>query len=386
MSERGIGADPVVGTLGVALFSEVYHPVSNGIVASIDVLRGGLGAFGYRPVVVVPVAPASLPVDGVVRLRSWPLPTDTGYRLIVPLLGAGVRARLGRLAVVHTHSVFVSGILGRRLAARERLPHVYTYHTRLAAYAHYARPLPPGLARSALAALVRAHVQTADAVIVPTAVMARELRESGVGGRIEVVPTGVAVERFAAARALPEVRRRLGAGDGTILALTVARLGKEKNVSLVLRALAASNELRFRLAVAGDGPELPHLEREALQLGIGDRVQFLGEVDRADLPGLYAAADVFVFPSATETQGLVLVEALAAGLPIAAVDCGVTREVLGEFGLFAPPHPAALAAARSQAVEHPFRDAKQMALERYTLEAQLRRTDAIYRELCAGKA
>jgi glycosyltransferase involved in cell wall biosynthesis len=313
-------------TLRVGLFSECYRPIQNGIVASIDSLAHALRARGHRPLVVTPEMPGYDDRDpDVVRVPSFPLPTRTAYRLTVPLLPR----EIGRLSIVHTHSPFVTGWLGRRAAKRDRVPLVFTYHTQLDQYAHYV-PFEARLTRSAATRLTRAYANAADAVIVPTATMERRLREFGVRTRIEVVPSGIDVETFARGTRSQELRSRFGVAPHQKMVLTVGRLGREKNVELALEAFARLSDPLARFVAIGAGPHREALERFAAQAGVADRVRFVGELPRELLPDAYASADAFLFASRTDTQGLVLVEALAAGLPVVAVDTPQTRDVVGE--------------------------------------------------------
>ena len=331
----------------IALFSECFTPIVNGVTASIVALRAGLEPAGAR---VTIVAPHGAPP--VVRLPSLPLPTSTGYRLILPYLSRATRERLRDVALVHAHSPFVSGMLGADFARRRGIPLVYTYHTRIEEYAHYA-PFAARATRAAMIALTRAFANRADAVIVPTRAMEARLRELGVRAPIAIVPSAIDVERFAAGVRRDDVRASLGAQASERIVLCVARLGREKNVELAIDAFAAANARDGVLAIVGDGPERAALQERAAARGIADRVRFTGALDPVALPDVYASADAFVFPSATETQGLVLAEALAAGLPIVAADVPVSREILAGFGRPAAPDPAAFGAALAAALEAP---------------------------------
>src|ERR1700722_2436483 len=123
----------------VAFFTECYHPIVNGIVASIDGLRAGLRARGVDVTTFAPAFPAWIERDaGVVRMPSLPLPTATGYRLCVPVLSADARRRLQQTDVLHAHSPFMTGWRAVAHARRRHVPLVFTYHTRIDAYAHYA--------------------------------------------------------------------------------------------------------------------------------------------------------------------------------------------------------------------------------------------------------
>ncbi len=367
----------------VALFTECYRPIVNGVVGSIDALRDGLHARGVEAVTIAPHVPR-FTGDGadIVRIPSLPLPTSTGYRLCVPYLGARERLRVGAIDVVHAHSPFVTGWMAAAFARRHALPLVFTYHTRLDAYAHYA-PFEPGATARALVSLTRRYANAAATVIVPTAAIERRLREIGVRVPIAVVPSAIDVARFAGGRRSAEVRAQLGAAADEPLVLAVARLGREKNLELVLDALAQLPEAR--LAIVGAGPHRDALERRAGELGI--RSRFAGPIAHELLPDVYASADAFAFGSLTDTQGLVLAEALAAGLPIVAAESAASRDVLGPAGAVVAAEPAAFAAAlRAGLATGREQSAVHLAHARFTVEAQTQRIIALYEGLTAANA
>jgi glycosyltransferase involved in cell wall biosynthesis len=330
--------------LRVGLFTECYHPIQNGIVGSVDALACALRVRNHKTVVVTPRMPGYRDrCDDVLRVPSLPLPTRTAYRLTLPLLPRASAALAG-LSIVHTHSPFVTGWLGARTARRLGVPLIFTYHTQLEAYAHYV-PFETRATQNAATRLTRRYANAADAVIVPTGAMARRLVELGVRTRIDVLPSGIDVARFADGRRRNDVRARLGALREESLILCVGRLGREKNVELALDAFARLGDERARLAIVGDGPQRQALQRYARRAGVAARTTFALEFARDALPDVYASADAFLFTSGSETQGLVLVEALAARLPVVAVDTPQTREVLAGAGFVVPGNAAALAAA-----------------------------------------
>lgn len=332
---------PIVRAFRVGLFTECYQPIQNGIVASLAALAASLRAHDRDYVLVTPEMPNFHDTDPhVVRVPSLPLPTRTSYRLTVPYLPRTLRD----VSIVHTHSAFVTGWLGACAARRARVPLVFTYHTQLEAYAHYV-PFRSDVTRSAATQLTRAYANFADAVIVPTRAMEAHLRALGVRSQIEVVPSGIDCTHFARGERRDDVRARFRVGSNDRMILTVGRLGREKNIELALEAFARIDDERARFVVVGDGTHREVLERATARIGITDRVCFAGEYARADLPDVYASADAFIFTSSSETQGLVLVEALAANVPIVAVDTPQTADVLGSDGRLVAHDPSALAAA-----------------------------------------
>ncbi|HET9393149.1 MAG TPA: glycosyltransferase [Candidatus Rubrimentiphilum sp.] len=367
----------------VGFFTEVYRPIINGVVASVDGLAGGLRALGHDVYCFAPHIPGSDEGDGALRMPSLPLPISTPYRLTVPLVSRrNRRGIINHLDVLHAHSPFVTGWMSVRYARRLHVPLVYTYHTRLEEYVHYL-PFDPKATRFAASTLTRSFANLADAVIVPTPAMRQRLAEIGVTAHIEVVPSGIDLEHFGSGKRRADLRQSLGARSGDRLLLFVGRLGREKNVEVLLDALTLT-KTSARLVIAGDGPEREALETRANELNLGGRVRFLGEVGRDELPDLYASVDAFVFPSVTETQGLVLVEALAAGTAVIAADAPVVREVLGGAGRLVASSPEAFSEA-IDALPDAQDDAQQArnrgAAARFGIDQQSRHVASLYEAL-----
>jgi len=367
----------------IGFFTEVYRPIINGVVASVDGLAEGLRRLGHDVHCFAPHIPGSDEGDGALRMPSLPLPTSTPYRLTVPVVSRrNRRGIINHLDVVHAHSPFVTGWMSVRYARRLHVPLVYTYHTRLEEYAHYL-PFDPKATRYAAATLTRSFANLADAVIVPTPAMHRRLAEIGVTAHIEVVASGIDREHFGGGKMRADLRSELGSRTGERLLLFVGRLGREKNVDLLLEALTLA-QVPARLAIAGDGPERETLEARANELGLGDRVRFLGAVDRAELPDYYASADAFVFASVSETQGLVLAEAMAAGAPVIAVDTPVVRDVVGGEGRLVESSAQAFAAAIDALPPlqgNPARERCRRAAAAFGIDRQAGKVAALYESL-----
>ncbi|MDQ6826282.1 MAG: glycosyltransferase [Candidatus Eremiobacteraeota bacterium] len=332
--------------LRVGFFTECYRPIVNGVVASVEALTQGLRSAGHDVYCFAPRAPGYVERDGpTFRMPSWRLPVRTAYRLTIPLVSRrNLNGVIKRLSIIHTHSPFVTGWMGVRYARRFNIPLVYTYHTQLEKYAHYV-PFDAQTTRWAAVSLTRLYANAADAVVVPTATMHRRLRELGVTVRIEVVPSAIDVRAFAAGQRREDLRSSFGVGERDRLVLFVSRLAAEKNASLALRAMACTSDPTLHLVVVGDGPARADLERQAANLGLLDRVTFAGELPPAVLPDVYASSDVFLFTSTSETQGLVLAEAMAAGCTVVAVDTPQTRDVLKGGGVLVADLPQAVYAA-----------------------------------------
>jgi glycosyltransferase involved in cell wall biosynthesis len=333
----------------IGLFTNNYLPFCGGVTVSVETLRRGLEGRGHEVWIYAPRFPGTREDDpSVVRFPSIPAATYPEFALAVPW-----SPRIGRqvrdldLDVFHAHHPFLLGPAARRLARRVDRPLVFTYHTRYEKYAHYV-PLTRPLVEAAALHLSTRFAARADAVIAPSVLIRDQLGARGVTAPIAVVPTGVDLGRFRPSERIA-ARHALGLAGGGPLVLYVGRLDREKSVDRVLLAFdrVAGTLGGARLWVVGQGKEAEPLRQRAAGLGAGDRVHFAGVRAHESLATWYQAADLFLFASETETQGLVLAEAAACGLPAVAVSAPGCDEVVrdGETGILTKSDPAALAEA-----------------------------------------
>jgi glycosyltransferase involved in cell wall biosynthesis len=374
----------------VALFTNNYLPFRGGVTTSVETLRRGLEARGHEAWVFAPRFPGTADADPrIVRYPSLPAATYPEFALAVPWSREVVRrVRAERFDVFHAHHPFLLGPAARRFARREGRPLVFTYHTRYDKYAHYV-PLPRFLVEAAAVGLSTRFAVSADAVLAPSALIRDELGARGVRAHVAVVPTGVDLTHFAPGDSLA-ARRRLGlAADDRVL-LYVGRLDREKSVGRILTAFerVAGTVPRARLVLAGHGTEADALQRHARRLAVGDRIVFLGVRPHETLVECYRAADLFVFASETETQGLVLAEAAACGVPAVTVSGPGCDEVVrdGETGVLTKPDSASLAEAAIGLLLDDARRARMATRARVVAERefdvclQIDRTLAVYEE------
>ncbi len=321
----------------VGLFTNNYLPFRGGVTTAVETLRWGLERLRHHAWVFAPAARgAAVDPPGVFRYPSVPAPTYPGFALALPF-SPRLAAVAGGLAldVIHAQHPFLLGVTARRLARRLRRPLVFTYHTRYEKYAHYV-PLPERLVAAIAVRIACRFASQADLVVAPSEHMAATLEARGVSAPIAVVPTGVPLDLFSPGDRR-DARRVLGLPEGVPLCLYVGRLDREKSVGRVLDAFAvvASAVSGSRLVLVGQGTHEATLRRQAEASPVGHRIHFLAARPREGLPAFYRAADLFMFASETETQGLVLAEAHGCGLAAVAVRASGVDEVLrdGETGL-----------------------------------------------------
>lgn len=314
--------------LRVAMVTNNYLPFIGGVPLSIDRLRRGLRALGHRVLVLAPRYPGSDESDGddVRRVPSTPTLSRRNDFRLANVLSPVIRRSLRDFEpeVIHIHHPFWLGWAALIHARRLGVPAVFTYHTRLEHYAHYV-PLPGPLFRNLVShSLVRRFANQCAGVIVPTASAEEYLRLIGVQTETFVQPTGIDYERFRHRDedAIAALRERFALGDGPVL-VSVSRLSQEKNIDFILDGLTElgrQTETLFHCLIIGDGDE-----RERLQARIDDepalagRVHLTGSVAPDDMVHYYQLGDVFLFASRSETQGMVILEAMAAHLPVVTV-------------------------------------------------------------------
>ena len=342
--------------LRIGLFSESFRPVQNGVTTALLTLTTGLRGRGHQVCVFAPEHQSQTePEPGVMRFPSFVSSLNPEYPLAYPFLPRLTLAshfRRLRMDIVHTHTPFVLGLTGANLAISRNVPLVSTFHTLYSQYSHYAPVVPESVALGLLEHYLPWYYNRVAEIICPSQVAADHLRSLGVTQPISVISTGIPLPP---AESVDEAARQcaraqIGVAANAPLLLYAGRLAKEKNVAHLLEVF-----VRLRcsvpdatLAIAGSEPFAEELRQMAEGLPCGADIRFLGPVPRGRIDALYAAADVFCFPSPSETQGLVIGEARAAGTPCVAVNAGGAPETVcdGEDGFLVPPDDAAEFALR----------------------------------------
>ena len=365
----------------IGFFTDTYTPQINGVVSSIRLFADALERLGHEVYIFAPTP--RQPGDGprVVRIPSVPFVFQPEMRLASLYSQQAYRlARRANLDIIHSHDPFAIGLFGLAVAKRFRLPYVHTYHTLYPEYVHYV--WETRFTRAMAERLSREFCDQCDLVIAPSTKIERALAAWGTTSHVEILPTGVDAERFAkpdAARA-DALRRRFAIPATDRLLTFVGRVGLEKNLDLLVDAFALVKAPGARLLIVGDGPHRGELERRIAALGIASRVTFTGYLQHGDVVCAYSISDALFFASTSETQGLVVAEAMASALPVVAVrDLAVGDAVVdGVNGFLTPERPAALAAAADKLLADP-------ALSAAMGAESLRRAQDLRIDLMAGR-
>ncbi|MBK8184590.1 MAG: glycosyltransferase [Candidatus Competibacteraceae bacterium] len=328
----------------ILMLSDVYFPRVNGVSTSMQTFRAELQTLGHEVSIIAPQYPQpTADESGIERVASYGVLFDPEDRMMQPRV---LKQRLaaispGQFEVVHVQTPFVAHYAGLALARRLAIPCIETYHTFFEEYLfHYLPVLPKGAWRAITRRFSRQQCNQLDGLVAPSRAMHDILLRYGVKTPMRVIPTGMSGNSFAegdgaAFRARHAIRR-----DQPTLVF-VGRVAFEKNIDFLLRVtdeLKRTTHPDIVLVIAGEGPAKSRLRRLGNMLGLEANLRFVGYLERGpELSGCYQAGDVFVFASRTETQGLVLLEAMSLGVPV------VSTAVLGTRDIVAPARGALMA-------------------------------------------
>lgn len=324
--------------MNIGVFTDSFRPYTSGVVRSIELFSREYTNCGHEVYIFGPDYPLMRPPkeEGVFRFASVPWPPMPEFSVPIPIstqLGSTIKQL--DLDIIHVHSPFLLGRLGARAARRYKLPLVFTFHTLYEQYVHYF-PIAEKTSKQVVQAIARDFCNRCNMVVAPSQLVVNYLRRIGVEAPIVTVPTGIDLGEFKNVNS-NWLRENYGVKPEEKVLLFVGRLGKEKNVTFLLKSFreVINHSPATRLVLVGQGPQEGYLRQLCQQLGIADKVIFTGILSRQTIVHCYASADLFVFPSVTETQGLVIGEAKATGLPVVAIRAFGPAEMVahGEDGL-----------------------------------------------------
>ncbi len=320
----------------VLMISDVYFPRINGVSTSIQTFRRSLHEAGHETLLIAPDYPGRIPIDGeadILRVRSRQVPRDPEDRMMIPSAVRALQPALKERSfdLVHIQTPFVAHYQGLHLANGLQIPAIESYHTYFEEYLHHYVPLLPRLlTRFAARRFTVSQCKALQSLVVPSEAMRRALEDYGVACPMHIIPTGLESSRFGQGDG-QRFRHKLGIAPGQPTLVHVGRIAHEKNIDFLFRML--THVIRqvpdCVMIVAGEGPALGHCRSYAEAQGLSRHVRFVGYLARdTELLDCYQAGDLFVFSSRTETQGLVLLEAMALGVPVVSTAYMGTRDIL----------------------------------------------------------
>lgn len=310
----------------IGIFTECYKPVMNGVSVSIETFKKGLEERGHEVFIFAPDNNDAESEPNVFRFPAVVDPRKRVYPFLVPSIEIQKTYLpidvIKQLDVIHAQHMFTAGRLARYAAKRYNKPLIYTYHTLIAEYTHYLGLLSP-LVKIYLKNMSKRFCNSCDQIITPSKSMKKILLKYKVKAPIEVIMTGIdpgaykRVSRSAGQR----LRKEYEIDPKDKILLYLSRIAKEKNIDFLLRAFKkiSHNYPKCHLVLAGGGPEEDWCRARIKQYRIQNSVTMTGMVPKEEANELFGMADIFTFPSITETQGIVVAEAMASGTPPVAV-------------------------------------------------------------------
>lgn len=381
--------------LKILFVSDVYFPRINGVSTSIRTFVTQMQAMGHTVHLIAPEYDVKTEDEAwIKRIPARKIYFDPEDKLMK--YGAAVdrliELRNEDYDIVHIHTPFVAHYLGLKLAHLLNVPSVETYHTFFEDYLHLYLPIiPKAIARNIARLISKRQCNAVDAIVAPSQPMLDVLRDYGVKSKAEVVPTGLQAHSFKKTSGA-EFRKKHGIAENTPVALFVGRVAFEKNIGFLLRMWVEliKHHPNALLVIAGEGPAEASLHKQVSTLKLQKNVKFIGYMDRnTELNACYACADVFVFSSLSETQGLVLLEAMAQAKPVVAIAELGTKSILieGEGAMIAPHDEVIFAEKVNALLSNPKlkatlgKAALKYAKNKWTDAVQAERMIAFYKEV-----
>lgn len=375
--------------MNICMMTNTYLPHVGGVARSVHTFAEDYRAMDHTTMVVAPTFPGVEEMDprvekDVVRVPAVQQFNGSDFSVRVPLVSM-LNPRLVQFEadVVHSHHPFLLGDTALRVAADKQVPVVFTHHTLYEEYVHYV-PFSSTAMRHFVIELSTHYANLCDGVIAPSESIADLIRTRGVKRPITVIPTGIDLDAFRGGDG-DRFRQANGIAPDQFVVGTLGRLAPEKNLAYLSRAVGRflQEAPQAVFLVVGSGPSAQDMRKIFAEMGAADRLLLAGKKTGQDLNDAYSAMDLFAFTSFSETQGLVLAEAMATGLPVVALDASGVREVLrdGENGFMLPA--TADESAFAEKLDQLFQDS---ALRNRFSESALKRSEDFARQRCAARA
>ena len=383
----------------IGIFTDCYYPQINGVVTSIVNLEACLRKLGHEVYIITVAVPDFQDEDTryVIRIPSVPFLKWSEFRIGLFFKHTKLYKTVKNIGldIVHTQTEFTMGWFGKFIAKDLKIPAVHTYHTVYEEYTHYISNIGQTPLKKICRKLSKKYISFYSAVIVPTKKTKDLLLSYRVTNAIYIVPTGIDLQKFQAAinqKEFENIKTTFRLSETSFKLLFLGRISKEKNIDMLLHVLPALFEKykNVDLIIVGDGPHKDALEALVHTLNIADRVVFTNGVSNDQVPLYYKLADLFISPSTSETQGLTIVEAMAAGIPILTYNDGniegiifdkrtgllfKTSEELLEQLIFALEHREALRTYSSECLK---------LVDQFSSQAFAKKIEQVYTELLAA--
>ncbi|PKM56714.1 MAG: glycosyltransferase family 4 protein [Firmicutes bacterium HGW-Firmicutes-3] len=316
--------------MNIGIFTDCYYPQINGVVTSVMMLQEELEKRGHKVTIITVKVPNHIEEkENIIRIKSIPIIRMNEFRLGIPFNVPLIKMiKALKLDLVHTHTEFSVGLLGKYMARVLDIPLVHTYHTMYEDYTHYIYNLKHGqrVVKKMIAKSCKIYTKKYSCIIAPTDKTLVSLRRYGIENDIHILPTGIDIGKFAKIEAdnsaILALRKSHQIEENDFVLLSLGRISKEKNIEFLLSQMPEliKAHKHLKLVIVGDGPYLNQLLKQCDELSLHKHVVFVGRVPYEDIGQYYKMANIFVSASYTETQGLTIIEAMASDLGVVVYD------------------------------------------------------------------
>lgn len=380
------------------MFINYYTPSQGGMETSLVNLCIGLEKAGHETFIFAPKYPNwQDKAKNIFRYRSFSFKYD-GYLYVIPVPFLSQMydevKKLG-LDVIHSHQPYSLGGEAMKFSKDLGIPIVLTYHIKYEDYSHYIPFVPEFVSKPLIKKIVSSYSNKCDAVISPSTAIKKLMIDDGVKAKIEVIPSGIDIENFGKNRnKRNSIREKYKIKPEEIVLITASRIASEKNIGFLIKSFSLIKKTfqNVKFFVVGEGADRKKIEAMVRNLNLEKDVIFTGLVSKEEIINFYQASDIFVFSSLTETQGLVAVEAMSAGLPVVAIRASGIEDIVndGENGFLVPESPGEFSRKVLQIIEDKNLREKlsyqaKINSGRFTIEVWAEKMVKLYRDLILRK-
>ena len=379
----------------IGIFTNIYLPGVSGVITAIENYRKELEKQGHQ--VYIFAAEYKNHKDDnprVFRFKSIDLRFKTSYPL--PIISS---PRVGKiikkldLDIIHTQHFLICGQIAWYYAKKLNIPLVFTHHTRYDLSFDYLPIVPKEIGKPLAQLLCAFYSDTCDGVIAPSQYVKNLLLKYKVKTPISIIPTGIGAEFFSENNS-EFLRKKYNLPANAIILLTISRLDSSKNIGFLIKSfkrISRKNLIAY-LVIVGEGPSKRILKQQSAKLGLKDKIIFAGEIAHKDIAKYYFASDMFVFNSFGETQGLVMIEAMASGLPVIATDATGVRDIVAnkKNGFLCSYNENEFVKRISQLINNPnlretFSNGARETAKKYSIEKSTRQLARFYEQTRKSK-
>jgi glycosyltransferase involved in cell wall biosynthesis len=319
----------------IAFFTNCYKPLINGVVTSIVYLKEAYEKKGHQTYIFAPKVDDYIDQEkNIFRYRSINLTNKVKYPIAIPLSFKAKKVITEfNPDLIHIHHPFVLSSVAIMYSKQLGIPKILTIHTQYDQYAYYIAPLPQKLTQEVIKKIVSNLADKTDCITTPSESMKALIKNYGIKNRIEVISNAIKLSTFREKNELEclKISKRYNLKEDEKIILFVGRVATEKSIDKIIKALAIIKKhgvSKTKLLIVGNGPAKDELTHLVQALGVEEEVIFCGEVNYEEIRYYYKIADVFTMASASESFGIVTIEALASGLPVLAVKAPGAMDIL----------------------------------------------------------